>query len=279
MRNCTTPFRDSLADYDGCVRRSRGPKRLSLTARRGQVAADYAAYIPGEGRAHLVPRSDTWSDEEKNWQRDLYELTYEGNPLEEIRAVAFEFADNRCLLCSVGGVGQLDHFLPKESYPALSLYSLNLIGACEPCNHTKLSLANADPLQQFVHPYFDLLPLDDEYLVCEPFNGMALSPKYTIVACAGVDLDLTARMRWQFETLELDKLYSDEAVKLFRESRHGWRELAEKGGNALLEDIQRALRSATAEYGRNRLKPALLQGLLNDVDFMATPLEFLHWNR
>jgi 5-methylcytosine-specific restriction endonuclease McrA len=279
MRNCTTPLRDSLGDYDDCVRRSRGNKRLSLTARRGQVAADYAAYIPGRGRAHLVPRSDTWPEEEKNWQKDLYKLTYEGSRFEDIRAIAFEFADNRCLLCSVGGVGQLDHFLPKESYPALSLYALNLIGACEPCNHTKLSLANADPLRQFVHPYFDQLPLHEVYLVCEPFNGLALSPKYTIVACAGVGPDLTTRMQWQFDTLGLDELYSDEAVKLFRECRHGWRELAEAGGHALLDDIQRALRSATAEYGSNRLKPALLRGLLNDADFMAAPLDFLHWNR
>lgn len=275
MRNCTTPFHDSLADYDDCVRRSRGPKRASLTARRGEVAANYAAYVPGRGRAHLVPRSDTWPDHEKNWQRDLYELTYEGNRLQKIRADAFEFSDNRCLFCSVGGVGQLDHFLPKETYPALSLYSLNLVGACEPCNHTKLSIANANPLEQFVHPYLDLLPLDEVWLVCEPFSGTILSPKFTITACAGVEPDLTARMQWQFQTLELDELYSDEAVRLFRESRLGWQELAAQGGNALREDIQRSLRSAKSEYGSNRFKPALLQGLLDDVGFMAQPSDFL----
>lgn len=279
MRNCTTPVRDSLGDYDGCVRNSRGPKRVSLTARRAQVAADYAAYVPGGGRAHLVPRSEAWPDQEKTWQKSLYELTYDGQRFDQIRARAYEYADNRCLMCSVGGVSQLDHFLPKESYPALSLYGLNLVAACEPCNHAKLSIANADPLQQFVHPYLDVLPLDEPYLVCEPFNGLALSPEYSIAACAGVDPDLTARMQWQFRTLGLDDLYSDEAVKLFRESRHGWRELAEGGVAALRDDIERALRSAKAEYGSNRIKPALLQGLLDDAGFMAAPLEFLSWNR
>lgn len=275
MRNCTTPLRDSLSDYDDCVRRSRGPKKVSLRARRTRVAADYAAYVPAGARAHVVQRSDAWPDNEKNWQKALYELTYEGQRLEQIRAVAFEIADNRCLFCSVGGVAQLDHFLPKESYPSLSLFGLNLIGACEPCNHTKLSLANANPLEQFVHPYLDPIPLDQVYLICEPFNGLVLSPEYTIVACAGVDADLTARMQWQFETLGLDDLYSDEAVKLFRESRIGWRELAESGGDALRNDIERSLRSAKAEYGSNRIKPALLQGLLDDANFMAEPLDFL----
>jgi hypothetical protein len=239
------------------------------------VLEHYDAYVPAGGRAHIVPRSGTWPVQEANWQRALYDDTYENGRLEDIRGAALQAAENRCLLCSVTATGSLDHFLPRESFPALSLFALNLIAACDECNRTKGTAAHADQERQFVHPYFDPLPLDVPFLRCMPFAGAVLSPEFSIIPCPGVDADLHARLSWQFDTLELNKLYSDEAIQLFRGSRRGWRELAEADSSDLVTDIGRSLRSEVSEFGCNRWKPAFLRGLLDHADFLADPLAYL----
>lgn len=275
MRNCTTPLRDSEADYDLCVHHSRRPRKTSLQARRGSVFQHYGTYAPGGGRAHVVPRSCAWPADEADWQRALYDNTYEGRRLDSIRAAALEAAGNQCLLCSVTATGSLDHFLPRESFPSLSLFALNLIAACDDCNRTKGTAAHTDPARQFVHPYLDPLPLHAPFLRCIPFAGAVLSPEFSIIPCQGVDADLETRLRWQFTKLDLNTLYSDQAVFFFRECHLGWQELAAAENGALVTDLERTLRSATSEFGCNRWKPAFLRGLLEHADFLADPLAYL----
>ena len=41
-----------------------------------------------------------------------------------------------CPLCGQRNVSTLDHYLPKESYPDLSILPINLVRACSDCNYT-----------------------------------------------------------------------------------------------------------------------------------------------
>ncbi|MDH6298227.1 5-methylcytosine-specific restriction endonuclease McrA [Agrobacterium fabrum] len=275
MRNCDVPLRSSVADYDKCVGLSRNPKKGGLQNRRPDVTADYATYRNQGARAHSVPQSGNWPLAEAGWQRSLYDETYEGGWLEEIRTEVFKAAKGRCVLCSVFQPRTLDHFLPKESWPSLSVLTLNLVAACADCNRIKGTLANASPGQQFVHPYFDAVPMNEVFLHCSPVKDGVMSPGFSIESCAGMDNDLLARLRWQFDTLELDEMYRDEAMLFFGERKDDWRESAEIDWITLARQIERECSSAAKATGRNMWKPAFLQGLLDCPSFGASPLTFL----
>jgi 5-methylcytosine-specific restriction endonuclease McrA len=63
--------------------------------------------------------------------------------------------DNRCPLCGEGLVTTLDHHLPKNKYPLLSVVPINLIPACRDCNTGKLATVPVKAGDQTLHPYFD----------------------------------------------------------------------------------------------------------------------------
>lgn len=64
--------------------------------------------------------------------------------------------DRKCLLCHVGEASTLDHFLPKDIFPSLSISYNNLIPACDYCNRTKSKYYSLTKEQQLIHPLFDL---------------------------------------------------------------------------------------------------------------------------
>ncbi|MFE1264210.1 HNH endonuclease [Streptomyces albogriseolus] len=49
-----------------------------------------------------------------------------------------------CALCGHGAADTLDHQLPKDSFPLLSVVPVNLVPACFRCNHQKKERAGAD---------------------------------------------------------------------------------------------------------------------------------------
>jgi hypothetical protein len=64
-----------------------------------------------------------------------------------------------CPYCTIIPPQTLDHYLPKDSYPELSVLSINLIPACYTCNKPRDFLA-ATGERALIHPYFDRIPRD-----------------------------------------------------------------------------------------------------------------------
>lgn len=275
MRNSAAPARLAAQDYDLCVTHSRRPKKTSLVARRDDVIGHYQQYRDAGGRAHLVPQSHGWGAPDAPWQISLYDLTYENERLEAIRSDAMWLAEDRCLLCSASRPSTLDHFLPKEAYPALSILSLNLVAACAECNHRKGTSAHADPARQFVHPYLDVIPLDVTFLRATVIAQNVLSPRFEVVGAPGLDDELLERLRWQFGELRLNRAYVAEAMIFLNERRRDWRSLGAIGWATLENAIERERESAVDDTGPNRWKPAFLLGLLESPEFRAAPLAYI----
>lgn len=61
-----------------------------------------------------------------------------------------------CPMCGGFKPTELDHLLPKEDYPAWSIFSPNLVPACS-CNRERgrLLKGRADKQARILHPYFD----------------------------------------------------------------------------------------------------------------------------
>lgn len=71
---------------------------------------------------------------------------------EEIeKAQANPLRAKRCVLCLVDSAQELDHFLPKASFPELSVYARNLVPVCSGCNKAR----NGAGWRNTINPYFD----------------------------------------------------------------------------------------------------------------------------
>jgi hypothetical protein len=270
VRSALPPNRSAAADYQIAIARARtDEERDSLTGREGEVAALHGAYAAGQFRPHQVARSDGWGND-AHWQRETWRL-HSRRPLSELYGQALGAAGDLCLLCNGRRPWEVDHFLPKEHYPALAILHLNLIGVCDKCNKHKASSCETDPTKQFLHPYFERLPDDALFLNCSPFEDGNLKPLYTVDPPANWPGEIRARLVWQFGHLKLEKYFGREAVAYFNSQSLGWLDAAGGGWPALEQSLRGALRTETFHTGPNGLRPALLRALLVDRELQANP--------
>lgn len=74
-------------------------------------------------------------------------------PLKE--AVQDRVSPNVCPMCGSLKTGTADHYFPKEQYPEFSIYSWNLVPACD-CNTKRGStLFGVAAYEWIIHPYFE----------------------------------------------------------------------------------------------------------------------------
>ncbi|MFE5628058.1 hypothetical protein [Streptomyces sp. NPDC056543] len=117
--------------------------------------------------------------------------------------------DELCPLCRHSEFTQLDHVMPKATYPALCVAPENLVPVCGLCNHTKNDRASAEAGEVLLHPYFEhasTLPWLDAALNRTALDAGRLT--YFVTPPDDWDCTLTARVRHQFDLLDLSRRYS-----------------------------------------------------------------------
>lgn len=124
-----------------------------LQAVVGQIQAGYLQYAAAQGNAFAilpVPLTRIIGDLLRgHYAQPPKVLSY----IAELRADA-EYST--CPMCGSFHRGTLDHLLPKSTRPEFSLYSKNLVPACNKCNtKRKNALIGSLPNQRVLHPYFD----------------------------------------------------------------------------------------------------------------------------
>src|SRR6266568_7259156 len=118
-----------------------------------------------------------------------------------------------CPLCGHRDVMTLDHYLPKSTYPALSVNPLNLIPSCSDCNKTKLAGTAST-----IHPYFDNIE-DDRWLYARVVEQHPASVRFYPVAPATWSSALGDRLKSHFELLALNRLYAFQAARMLSNLR------------------------------------------------------------
>lgn len=75
------------------------------------------------------------------------------NPLKSY--VQDKLSPNICPMCGSSKTGTADHYFPKEEYPEYSIFSWNLVPACD-CNTKRgATLFGKDKDEWIIHPYFE----------------------------------------------------------------------------------------------------------------------------
>lgn len=99
-------------------------------------------------------------------ERDTFKSMYDNNAA--IRASIWQNLERVngnakivCPLCGAALADELDHYVPRESYPEYSIHIQNLIPLCHDCNHKKgvKWLDGANQRRLFFNAYFDQLSM------------------------------------------------------------------------------------------------------------------------
>lgn len=117
-----------------------------------------------------------------------------------------------CPFCDHSPVSTLDHILPKARYPALVVTPDNLVGSCRDCNWEKSAKAPTNASDAPLHPYFDDVS-GHKWLKAIVVVGELPSVMFFVKLVPKWSDELNARVRNQFETLELGRLYSSQAAR------------------------------------------------------------------
>lgn len=117
-----------------------------------------------------------------------------------------------CPMCGQRDASTLDHYLPKAKNPSLAVTPINLVPVCKECNHTKWEYHPETSDQQFIHPYYDKLPVGT-WLVADLDQTRPPALRFYVSPPKDCDETLAKRLVWHFEELDLAKLYASQAGK------------------------------------------------------------------
>lgn len=143
---------------------------------------------------------------------------------------------NLCPICGYRPVDSLDHYLPKEKFPALSISPINLIPACLGCNKLKSSSKPSTSEEEFIHPYFDNIE-DELWLYLKVVEELPLTV-YFIAEPSKSSWDDLKKIRVQkhFNRFRLGQLYSSYASNELSGKIYSYKKMFEQGGADLVRD-------------------------------------------
>lgn len=179
-----------------------------------------------------------------------------------------------CPYCGFGAITDLDHHLPRSIFKAHSIYIKNLIPCCHPCNNIKRAKAGETPDGQFSHVYFGQRPLEPfltAELIVQP-SGLGVT--FSINQTATLDPNEFERLKFQFETLELNIRYKAPINVYMGTLRTSIESFAALGGDALKTFLQTSYAASCRDFGPNHWRSALLQALANSDDFCGGGFQY-----
>lgn len=181
--------------------------------------------------------------------------------------------NGQCPFCGVRLVATLDHFLPKNLFPALTVSPLNLVPACRDCNSSKGEKQFLCYEDTHLHPYYDNIEneiwLEAEVIIDSSSEIVVL---YKVIKPDLWDGSLFERVKNHFELFDLQKLFSYQAMDEITSVKYKLKQLKKFAGvEALYEDLFDSLKSCE-RITLNGWKPALYRTLYKNKWFVETYL-------
>lgn len=168
--------------------------------------------------------------------------------------------NDRCPFCRYGTIETLDHVLPKESYPGLSVAPKNLVGSCNRCNKGKHAAVPTGAKDCAVHPYFDEID-GQRWLIAEIVETKPAAALFSVGITPGFHANLRARVLHQFDALDLAHLYSNVATEEIAGIAEELEEVFQAGGfTDVAAHLERKCRSRHKSDG-NSWQAALYEAM------------------
>ncbi|OIK08810.1 hypothetical protein [Bacillus sp. MUM 13] len=140
-----------------------------------------------------------------------------------------------CPLCGYRPVDSLDHYLPKDLFPALSIIPINLIPACFPCNKRKQTSRPSSAEEEFLHPYFDNIE-DKLWLYSEVLEELPLTVVFKVQPHNEWDEITSKRVKYHFKKFHLGQQFSSYAGNELSGKIFRLKESFDQGGSSVVRD-------------------------------------------
>jgi len=167
------PYNDAAA-ISALAENARVISHPHLQASVKYILQNYKQYVSAEGNAFIVSpvklSADVGCFLKKHYSAPPKDLQYISEMRRESRYLG-------CPMCGSMLSGTLDHLLPKNSYPEFSVFSQNLVQACQ-CNSLRSEVLMGVANERVLHPYFD--ECLSERLIGAGFEDLGRSPKVSI---------------------------------------------------------------------------------------------------
>lgn len=241
MRKVSKPTISAGDSFTTCISRVRNKtNKVQLTSIKPAIEA--AAYdYNGKAEAsslHLIATMKSIgpvSSKEmvKTYDSRMVNSKQPGRPIyDQIKSLP---DNDTCPFCNHRDVTTVDHVLPKQEYPIFAVTPINLVGCCSDCNKTKLDTVPTNATDVILHPYFDDTT-DKQWLLAEVVITSPPALVFSVRYVLEWDATKNARIKNQFDLLELDDLYSKQAAREITNIRHNLVRHYDMGGLQAVRD-------------------------------------------
>ena len=230
MRAISPP---SLLDgklYSAIAAAKHEPRRTTLVSIRTKVLGAYKEYRKAAPEVDKLPAMVLDADQAKALIH-AYEVDTE--PFIAARGKLLDRVDaSFCPLCDIGEATTLDHYLPKDDYPAFSVFSRNLVPCCSACNtrKKKLVIDQNTNVRTFFHPYFDQIPTQQFLSLRVRIGADTLALTFSVKQVAGMNAAQSSQLQTHFAKLRLAKRFNLRSLSLLRDRYPAFRRWFDQGG-------------------------------------------------
>ena len=167
--------------------------------------------------------------------------------------------DGFCPYCHITPARTVDHFLPKELYPWLSIVPLNLVPACGTCNNLWRVYDEDDWNLKKIHPYLDFP--EGRWLGVRLLESSFTPLSFEFYCNPPTEWDDGSRQQIlnMFEVLQLKEIYASLSGAISVPLYSGLRRVRDSEGRRLLLEARSADYS---ELGPNNLTAVVCDQLL-----------------
>jgi hypothetical protein len=153
MKKIEPPFVDDPEELRLLSLNTRLNDFALLDKNRNELLLQYAHYERYHGSPWEVDTIGLGDDLVKR-VKSLYESP-PSHQLQFIEKYRDILSPDVCPMCGGLGKGTLDHYLPKDDYPDFTIFSKNLVPACD-CNSKRNTTVKGDnEPERVIHPYYD----------------------------------------------------------------------------------------------------------------------------
>lgn len=180
----------------------------AIVSNKNAVIAEYDPAFADNALERLSAHS--WTKKESDDFKSLY--SYSLSAFKRLRESIINDEHNRrndlCPLCELDRISTLDHFLPKEHFPAYTIHPKNLVPCCSTCNSHKSHCWHDDGTRKVWNVYLDSLPASS-YLKCDITIVDELPNASFRLENTDIDPDTFALITRTFTQLHLIQRYND----------------------------------------------------------------------
>ncbi|CAE6890626.1 conserved protein of unknown function [Pseudomonas marincola] len=215
----------------------------------------------------LYTKDEDEAEERKKSLIGLYSPQQGKIPHEILSKMRREHGLICCPSCGEAGIpGTLDHYLPKDEFPELSVLLLNLTPMCSECQQAKgTQYKTNNGSKKYIHPYFDEVTTPLYKINFQPpYN----SPKFSIVMNGDIEPDLLELVNEHTSGIDLilriKKFCNTKYVHLLKSAKRH----RDKGGRVGLGEIIEILLQSEEDKSINCWEAVFYRSALADKDLI-----------